>query len=444
MKRILLILIIGLNFSVFAQYQGLMNDQSYVGGGAGVTWIDGNPFYTFRVFPEFALGKFGVGLDLKLEVSPEGNLRSENFNTFSDYMSVIRYVRYGHKKDPLYVRVGALDNATLGHGSIMYLYNNSLSYDNRKIGVQADVDFNTFGLETVYSTFGEAGILGVRGFVRPLQYTHFGKIPVIGRIEFGASYVADFNKYADVVSVKYDAAENGFTPDEKNGNMDIWGLDIGLPVFSNKVLSMDLYYDYVNIADYGDGSSVGFILNFNGLGLVDVRTKFERRMNNDQFLPSYFNSMYEIERYSLDNSTGAFISKSQLLKNATNTGNGFYGELLVELLGTFDILGSYQRLDKDPKSGDLHLSTEISPEEMSFIARAGYDKVRIEDESDIFTLDDRSYFFTELGYKPLPYLIVSMVYHWTFTPMRDNSDNVIGYEPQKKIEPRISFVYPIK
>jgi hypothetical protein len=39
-------------------------------------------------------------------------------------------------------------------------------------------------------------------------------------------------------------------------------------------------------------------------------------------------------------------------------------------------------------------------------------------------------------------MVVSLVYHWTFTPTRDADDNIIGYEPQKRIEPRIYFVIP--
>ena len=74
--------------------------------------------------------------------------------------------------------------------------------------------------------------------------------------------------------------------------------------------------------------------------------------------------------------------------------------------------------------------------------RAGYDKINIKDEKDLFTLDDRSFLFAELGYKPWPYILVSMVYNWTFSPVRDGKDNIVDYKPQEKIEPRISFIYP--
>jgi hypothetical protein len=72
---------------------------------------------------------------------------------------------------PFYVRVGALDYARLGHGSIVSLYRNSASYDMRKIGVELDADFEKFGFESMSSDVAGAGVLGVPGYVRPLQYT---------------------------------------------------------------------------------------------------------------------------------------------------------------------------------------------------------------------------------------------------------------------------------
>ena len=67
------------------------------------------------------------------------------------------------------LRLGALDYYTLGHGSIMYQYNNCPSYDSRKIGLVLDIDFGNFGFESIYSRFAEAGVMGIRGYVSPLK-----------------------------------------------------------------------------------------------------------------------------------------------------------------------------------------------------------------------------------------------------------------------------------
>ncbi|GJQ61530.1 MAG: hypothetical protein SCALA702_05830 [Melioribacteraceae bacterium] len=446
MKKLILALSLFLAITINAQFTNPLPDQGFFGGGAGVTWIDGAPHYTIRLFPEIAFANIGVGLDLNLEFTSDGNLRTENFNEFSDYLSIIRYFRYGKKNDPVYARLGALDHATLGHGTIINRYNNSVSYDKRRVGLELDIDFGIFGFESVYSAFGEAGVIGMRGYLRPLQLTSLKDVPILGNLETGATIAMDTHEYADIAPDNtYVGADNGIyaSNDTDYGNMTIWGFDLGLPIVRSKIVNMDLYYDFINIVDYGNGSAIGLQIAFKGLGLVDIYTKFERRINGDQYQPAYFNSLYEIDRFSIvDTTTGIIRSKAFDLYSSVSPGNGYFGELTVSIINTFNIIGSYQRLDDDPKSGILHLSTNIAPEEASFVARAGYDKVRIQDEKDLFTLDDRSYLYAELGYKPIPYVLVSMVYHWTFTPERDADDNILGYIPQKKIEPRVSFVYP--
>jgi hypothetical protein len=448
--KILSILLLCFTFSAFAQnyhtqYQFLKQDEGYLGGGFGVTWIDNKPFYTFRFFPELAFANFGVGLDLRLEFNADGELRTGSFKRFEDYLNIIRYVRYGYKKDPVYARVGALDYATLGHGSIMYLYNNSTSFDARKVGLAFDLDFSAFGFESVYSNFADAGVFGLRGYVRPLQFTDLAPLPIIGKLEIGATVASDMNDKAGIIDGNYDEDTDKFTATNDLGSTTIFGFDIGLPVLRAGVLNIDMYFDYAKIVDFGSGTALGTVLDFHGLGLVNLTAKLERRFNGENYLPSYFNALYEIERFNLDKSSGTVSSKIKSMTiGSTESSNGWHGQLFVDVLGMFNILGSYQRLDEFPNSGILHLATNILPEDAPYVARAGYDKTGIGNESAIFKLDSHSHLFAELGYKPIPFIIVSMVYHWTFAPIRDTDENIIDYETQKRIEPRISFYMPLQ
>lgn len=454
MKKIIGLLFL-LMLSGFAEAQ-IMNypdpNSANISGGYGLTWIDGKPFNAFRFRPEIAFSKIGIGLDLNLEFDAEGKLNKENFNEFSDYLSIIRYVRYGSKTEPFYARLGALDYATLGHGSIMYMYNNSPSFDVRKVGLELDLDMGKAGFETVYGNFGEAGVIGIRGFVRPFQFTDLSEIPVISNFEVGATFAEDFNKYSGVTSASLDSVTKEVRIDYDYGRMQIMGFDLGLPISFGTYFKITPYFDFTKILNFGQGTAVGLMFNMNGLGIVDAQAKFERRLNGDRYLPSYFNSLYEIERFRLNSNTSGLprnslvrgnLGKAAVLDAIGSVGNGYYGELLLRFLNSFDIIGSYQRLDEKPESGILHLVTDISPREGSYVARAGYDKINIKNEKDLFTLDDRSYLFAEVGYKPLPFMLVSLVYNWTFSPLRDKDDNVIDFEPQKKIETRISFVYPL-
>jgi hypothetical protein len=423
MKKIIIFLFLVLVYSQPTLSQFAPSDVSNLTGGLGMTWIDGKPFFAVRFTPEFSISKIGVGLDLNLEFNSDG-LRKENFNETSDYLSIIRYVRYGNKREKVFVKLGALDYYTLGHGSIMYAYNNSPSFDNRKIGLNVDLDFDKFGFESIYGSFGEAGIVGMRGYVRPIQYTPMASIPVISNLEVGVTVASDFNDNAGKVY--------GIT-DTTNNSMAVFGFDLGLPVVTTSMLNLSLYFDFVKFADFGSGSSAGALLELNGLGLVNASVKLERRWNGKEYMPAYFGSFYEIEKFG----------KANLLKNINSSMDGYFGALNVGVLGTVNLLGSFQKLDDDPNSGILHLTTEVAPSGAPFVARAGYDKVYIKDGADLFKLDDRSYLFAELGYKPYSFMIVSLVYQWTYTPIRDIDDNVIGFTPQKKIEPRVSFIYPL-
>jgi hypothetical protein len=441
---ILLLLLSSFSYSQFKGYP--KQNTGELTGGLGLNWINGELFYSINFNPEISFANFGVGLDLKLDIDSKGNLRKENFNEFSDYLSIIRYLRYGLKHDPVFVKLGALDYYTLGHGSIMYLYNNSPTYDVRKIGLVFDIDFGQFGFESIYSKFAEAGVVGMRGYVRPLKFSDAGDIPILGNLEVGATYASDFHENAGVVNANYDRTQKKLIILKDEGSISIFGFDIGLPIIQGSMANLTLYADYAKISGFGSGTSAGAIFNFNPLGLISGSVKIERRFNGDNYIPSYFNSLYEVERFKLIPESKSIydiaVTKAQLLSDSISIGNGFYGELGINVLGLFNILGSYQRLDKHPTSGILHLGTEIAPEGFPLLARTGYDKINIIDEKDLFKLDDRSYLFFELGYKPYPFMIVSMLYNWTFAPIRDKDDNVIDFKPQKRIEPRVYFVYP--
>jgi hypothetical protein len=429
----------------FAQFEGYPREgEGNFTGGFGINWIDGDPYYSVTIRPEISLANFGVGLDLKLDFNESGQLRKENFNEFSDYISVIRYLRYGYKNDPLYVKLGALDYYTLGHGSIIYRYNNSPGFDARKIGLVVDLDFGYGGIETIYSRFGEAGVLGLRGYTRPFRFTSLQSIPLINNIEAGVSFAGDYNAYAGVTDGYYEPPLKNFVVAEDKGSIEVIGADIGVPIPLTDILELEVYIDYAHILNFGSGAALGAIFNMEGEGLLDAYARLERRFNGKNYMPSYFNSLYEVERFTIDETTGGFTSKASELSLINDPVNGYFGEAGIKIFNMFEVVAGYQGRDKSPMNGVLHVTSELAPQELPFVARAGYDKINIDDETAVFKLDENSYLYTELGYKPYPFLLLSVIYSWTYTPLRDNDNKILGYETQKRIEPRVSFVYPFK
>src|SRR2546426_5800949 len=411
--------------------------QNQIQAGLGMTWIDNQRYFAVRLRPEFSISNVGIGLDLNLEFDSTGSLRKENFNEFTDYLSIIRYVRYGQEFDTFYVKLGSLDYTTIGHGSIINSYNNSPSFDTRRIGMHLNLNFGRVGVQSIYGNFGQAGVVGLRAYTKPLQFTSLTDVPILSDIEIGATYAADFDKYANVDSTYAGppclicgpplvAPPFSF---HANGSLSMIGADIGLPLLQGDVERLELYADVVKILDFGTGFAAGVLFRLEASSLLSIRTRLERRFNGEHYRPSYFNSFYELER--VNQLTGT--AKSLILRNFNAYSKGLYGDLLIRIINAFDIYGSYQKLDDVAQSGDFHMWTELAPKDAPVLARAGYDKIGVKDFSDLVITDDRALLYAELGYKPYPFLILSTIYRWTYTTVRQG-DNIVGYEPQRRIE----------
>ena len=412
----------------------MMNDQQTVTGGLGMTMIDGKPYYLFHLMPELSFGKIGIGLDVNIRIGEDGKVRHEDFKDAYSYLRLIRYVRYGAKHEPWYARLGTLDYSNIGHGYIMYMYRNSASYDLRKIGVEFDADMKQVGFESMYSDIGGAGVLGLRGYARPLQFTDAGAIPILGGLETGITFASDFNANANQTRGEGDVVGQ-VKRAQKGGALSIMGFDLGLPLLTHEMIRSTLYADYAKILNYGSGTTLGLNLQLRGIGIITVDAKYERRFVGDQFLPSYFNALYERERYEVQDTL--FKSKAQNLRNAVGYG-GYFGELVVRVLNTFDIVGGYQAPLGRKNEGTFHMELLTSDALPGILISGGYDKKNV---GSIFKLDNNSLLYAQVGYKPAPYIVVSMLYEWTFAEVRnDATGEVVGFKAQKRIEPRVGFI----
>jgi hypothetical protein len=395
--------------------------------GFGATFIDGETYYLVSVMPELSFGKLGFGLDINLRInSKTGNIRPGDYNKFSDYLRILRYVRWAHKGDPFYVRFGQLDYSLLGHGSIIYNYNNCASYDLRRTGIELDVDLEKYGFESVYSDVTDKGLLGMRGYVRPLKFTSLAKIPVINNFEVGATYARDLNNNAT-------SKRDSTSPTQLysgNGGLSIYGFDLGLPILSYPMIKSALYFDYAKIANYGSGTSIGINMALSGLGLLYISGKYEYRFNGDQYMPAYFNALYELDRFNTV--SGSKSDTLQLVK----ANRGYYGEVLISILNTINILGAYQAPAPNNNEGVMHAELRL-PNMGGIVVRGAFDKTNI---GRVF-VPEHTILSAEIGYMPVKFLLVSMLYQRTFSD-RDANGNPLGYfVKQDRVEPKVSVVF---
>ncbi len=402
----------------------MQSEENNFNGGLGMTWIDGQSYTTFTLTPEFSFGKLGVGLNVELLFNnSEGfKFRKRSWDQGAGALRMIRYLRWGVKNDPVYLRVGTLDGATLGNGFIMGYYSNEADYDRRKIGLAMDMDFKHFGFESMTSNLGNLEILGGRFYLRPLYGL---QMPIINRLEVGATYVTDVDP------------DN--SNDTENGIYE-WGADIGLPIIQSKIFNSTIYADYAKINNYGDGKAFGIKAGVPSLiGLFGLYAKLEKRFLGEQFLPNYFNTLYELERRELEatyyNETGLSLSKQQYLANFASKQEGIFGELAGQILGKITLIGNYQHINNTQNSGILHLEARSKDLVPNVKLKYSYDKVGIETFEDVRTLDNRSVAVAEIGYRTYRFVYVSMLYRWNFTYDAEKNE----YVPQERVEPRVSF-----
>ncbi len=436
MKRIVkFILSLNLVFLVlspaFSQQATPFGNSGSFTGALGMTVIDDETYFTINLRPDISIGKFGVGLNVNLLYNTQnGAIRHEDWNEDYDWARLIRYIRYGYKRDKVYARVGTLDAARLGHGFIMNYYTNEASFDRRKIGLEFDVDFGTAGFETVTNNLGRFEVFGARAYTRPLR--PYIDIPLVKDLTFGATYVTDVD------------------PDSRRGTDDgiyALGFDIELPLIKIPMFNTFTYFDWAKIDSFGSGIAIGIEANLRLIaGVAEVSAKLERRILGTEFIPAYFDAFYEIQRYQplrdgtifrKDTSRVNIPVGVRSLVGIQEETKGVFGELAGHILNTIRLVGNYQYLDQTPKSGILHLAANSGDKIPVLAFQANYDKMGIETLNDAFTLDDRSIARIGVGYKVKPYLMLFMDYIHTF--QFDEAKN--KYKVQKRISPRIAFVY---
>ena len=168
--------------------------------GVGIGRIDKDTYVSTVINTELALGPMAVGLGVPLNLLAINDdstgtrdsktyqhvLRRSDWNQPQDYLKFVRFVRYGHKRDPVYLLAGQLWGSSLGHGTLVNRYSNSLNLDQRKFGIAFDFNADYFGVETLIDNVAGVGIIGGRAYVRP-----FAEVPGLSGLAVGVTVVAD-------------------------------------------------------------------------------------------------------------------------------------------------------------------------------------------------------------------------------------------------------------
>ena len=115
-------------------------------GALGFVTLDDQIWGQFALRPVIPIWKLKIALDLVFYIDEDGNIHQDEWD-FSNNKAIkntlidkIFFIQFGKKNEPLYIRAGILDHVTLGYGSLVYDYSNSLLYpDIRKVGLDVQI-----------------------------------------------------------------------------------------------------------------------------------------------------------------------------------------------------------------------------------------------------------------------------------------------------------------
>ena len=171
-------------------------------GSMGSVTVAGEQWYRLAFRPDIPVGNWGFAFDVELFINSEGDFSDRGWEfgnstqTMDTFLRKLYHVRYGKPEHNTFVRIGALDNVSLGYGLIMNNYRNTLEYPGvKKTGLQfhlRDLGSMNLGIEGVVNNFQdfqeEGGLVGVRVSTK-----------AVGKLEFGATYVVDLNQYSGLL-----------------------------------------------------------------------------------------------------------------------------------------------------------------------------------------------------------------------------------------------------
>ncbi len=403
--------------------------------GVGFGKIDKDTYVSTVINTELALGPWAVGLGVPLNLlainddstgtrdskTYEHVLRRSDWNQPQDYLKFVRFVRYGHKRDPVYVLAGQLWGSTLGHGTLVNRYSNSLSLDQRKFGIAFDFNSEYFGIETLVDSVTGVGVLGGRAYVRP-----FAGIEGLGGLAFGVTMVVDptapLLPFAAAPAITADSNGNPIFPQRA---FAAGGVDVEYELVHNSLLDLIPYVDGNRLFGAGNGLHVGALLNVRlPVPVIDVslQTRLEYRHMQPGYIPEYFDQTYDLGRlqYAVTVPGSGFASKQEAAFDARAAGGkavkGYYGELAFNFAGLVQIGGLLQDYEQD-NGASLGLFATV-PKFEAVKLSAYYLRKNFGDLGNAFELDERSLLAASAAVRvtgPV-YLIMDFRRQWQFDP----------------------------
>ena len=347
-------------------------------------------------------------------------IRLEDWDEVSDFARLLAFFQWGHPGDALLVRYGELNGATLGHGSLVNRYYNTVDIDHYQGGIFATGDAGIVGGEIMLDNLLDPEVLGARLFVRPLDMVT--GLPFMARkLKVAITAGGDIDAPVAVATDEDGRILVGdnFQPRiTKSDQVSFVGTDVEVPLVSMPHFDLVPYVDANLLDGAGLGVHVGAFVNVRFTELAAWNTRVEYRYSGRHYEPSYVSPFYEIQRVRYRNDLPKLTYLSR--RETAETRHGVYLESELGYTGVFRLTVVFSEetgADNTDLLARLQLPA-LGPVSLSlFFARLGFDSA-----DDFF--DAKNTVFAASGrYHILDWLFVSfrVVNEWWLRHDRDGS-----------------------
>ncbi len=442
----------------------IISPYSSAGVGIGMSMMDERYYLTINPKLSLRFNKigliFGIHVPLNIQLfntdvtsdQEAFTFRTEDWDEWQDYLKILRYIQVGRSEDKFFFSMGSNFAQTIGHGTILkrYVPNHDATFSTLSTKLNWYCDY--VGFEALLGDVARGNMFGGLVFVKP--FSALGGYHAKS-VSFGYTFVADRNaptlmQYEtyygmpdpntdpaawDLINETTYGGERVRRLDAGSKNrpiildtefLHVQGIDFEFKAYKNEKVDLKFFLDYSWFKN--DFENGGFTGGFLGRFNLDqnkrhaMRLQLEFRGHSDTYLPSFFDTYYDVERIEM--MTNIFGKKDFMPDGRSkywhlmNDGSGdwvfsFYGEFNYSWKTWMALSLGYEQLDD---SFSIFGHFEL-PDLWILKGMISYYRRGIGSASDIFTTDNVSTVFRgvlRLQVLPILYINAYVGKHWAF------------------------------
>ena len=354
----------------------LLTNDSRFGLRIGYARLDNSSYLHLEPEVDFHFGSnvaLGLGVPLNVLGYAGGfydkgviKLRPHDYDKPSDYARVLRFFTVGRKEDNFYLNISQLFAASIGHGAIVRRYSGNIDHNITRVGAQLDAywrwgGFEAFVGDVVQPQHFVAGL----AFLKPLGFLTGDLGTTLGQTSLGISSAADFQApytLNRIPILNYPVVRDDGEPDvRETRRAQLVGVDLETKLLKTEGADIKPFFDYSRLLDIdtpsglgargqgGGGATLGALGRFNAgeVKLHAFRVVVEGRYFDGNYLPGYFDTFYEVQKYQFitGKADTAYEPKLRTLlaRDPAHKRGGYYAEVAYQYNGGLALMAAFEQ-----------------------------------------------------------------------------------------------------